>query len=172
MLSRRWFEWVGDVGGDGSLSDARAVEAAARHGPARPIPDRQAVVREDARRRAERAYRRDRGLSDRRCGGSRLSRQTSRNRALFLSRGHAYVYLAYGMSYMLNVSSETVGVGAGVLIRALEPLDGIASMQRNRARSEPARPGARARTSRCCARCRSSSGRHRPLPEGSLAARA
>ena len=57
---------------------------------------------------------------------------TSRNRALFLSRGHAYVYLAYGTSFMLNVSSEAVGVGAGVLIRALEPLDGIASMQRNR----------------------------------------
>ncbi len=57
---------------------------------------------------------------------------TSRNRALFLSRGHAYVYLAYGTSYMLNVASEASGVGAGVLIRALEPLDGIASMQRNR----------------------------------------
>src|SRR5271166_5524448 len=46
--------------------------------------------------------------------------------------GHAYVYLAYGSSYMLNVSSETLGVGAGVLIRALEPRDGIAIMQRNR----------------------------------------
>jgi len=54
------------------------------------------------------------------------------NRALFLSRGHAYVYLAYGVSYMLNVSSEAAGVGAGVLIRALEPLEGIAAMQRNR----------------------------------------
>ena len=57
---------------------------------------------------------------------------TPRNRALFLSRGHAYVYLAYGTSYMLNVSSEAVGVGAGILIRALEPLDGIPAMQRNR----------------------------------------
>lgn len=57
---------------------------------------------------------------------------TPRNRALFLSRGHAYVYLAYGTSYLLNVSSEKVDVGAGVLIRALEPLDGIALMQRNR----------------------------------------
>jgi len=57
---------------------------------------------------------------------------TPRNRALFLTRGHAYVYLAYGTSWMLNVSSEAAGVGAGVLIRALEPLEGISSMERNR----------------------------------------
>ncbi len=57
---------------------------------------------------------------------------TPRNRALFLERGHAYVYLAYGTSFMLNVSSETSGVGAGVLIRAIEPTDGITIMQRNR----------------------------------------
>ncbi len=57
---------------------------------------------------------------------------TPRNRALFLERGHAYVYLAYGSSFMVNVSSETSGVGAGVLIRAIEPTDGIAIMERNR----------------------------------------
>lgn len=57
---------------------------------------------------------------------------TPRNRALFLEKGHAYVYLAYGSSFMLNVSSETSGVGAGVLIRAIEPTDGITIMQRNR----------------------------------------
>jgi DNA-3-methyladenine glycosylase len=57
---------------------------------------------------------------------------TPRNRALFLERGHAYVYLAYGLSWMLNVSSEAKGVGAGVLIRALEPLEGIAIMANNR----------------------------------------
>jgi DNA-3-methyladenine glycosylase len=57
---------------------------------------------------------------------------TPRNRSLFLERGHAYVYLAYGLSYMLNVSSEAKGIGAGVLIRALEPLEGLAIMQRNR----------------------------------------
>lgn len=57
---------------------------------------------------------------------------TPRNRALFLERGHAYVYLAYGTSFMLNVSSETSGLGAGVLIRAIEPTDGIAIMERNR----------------------------------------
>src|SRR6476660_496241 len=57
---------------------------------------------------------------------------TRRNRSLFLERGHAYVYLAYGRSYMLNVSSEMLGIGAGVLIRALEPLEGIPIMRRNR----------------------------------------
>jgi DNA-3-methyladenine glycosylase len=57
---------------------------------------------------------------------------TPRNRSLFLERGHAYVYLAYGSAYMLNVSSETPGIGAGVLVRALEPLEGIRIMQQNR----------------------------------------
>jgi DNA-3-methyladenine glycosylase len=57
---------------------------------------------------------------------------TMRNRSLFLERGHAYIYLAYGTSFMLNVSSETGGVGAGVLIRAIEPNVGIAIMERNR----------------------------------------
>ena len=57
---------------------------------------------------------------------------TPRNGALFLERGHAYVYLAYGISFMLNVSSETPGVGAGVLIRAIEPTVGITIMQQNR----------------------------------------
>src|SRR5436309_5052640 len=57
---------------------------------------------------------------------------TQRNRSLFLERGHAYVYLAYGISYMLNVSSEKSGIGAGVLIRALEPLEGIPILQHNR----------------------------------------
>ncbi|TPL82915.1 DNA-3-methyladenine glycosylase [Mesorhizobium sp. B2-3-14] len=57
---------------------------------------------------------------------------TQRNRSLFLEAGHAYVYLAYGTSFMLNVSSETKGVGTGVLIRALEPLEGVAIMRLNR----------------------------------------
>src|SRR5579862_9578993 len=57
---------------------------------------------------------------------------TPRNRALFLERGPAYVYLAYGVSFMLNVSSEAPGVGAGVLIRAIEPTDGVAIMKQNR----------------------------------------
>jgi len=57
---------------------------------------------------------------------------TPRNRSLFLDVGHAYVYLCYGTSYLLNVSSEEAGTGAGVLLRALEPLSGIEHMQRAR----------------------------------------
>jgi DNA-3-methyladenine glycosylase len=57
---------------------------------------------------------------------------TRRNRSLFLEHGHAYIYVAYGISYMLNVSSEKEGTGAGVLIRALEPLEGIEVMRHNR----------------------------------------
>jgi DNA-3-methyladenine glycosylase len=64
--------------------------------------------------------------------GHAYRRMTQRNRSLFLQPGHAYVYLAYGISYMLNVSSELAGIGAGVLIRALEPLEGIPIMQINR----------------------------------------
>ncbi len=47
----------------------------------------------------------------------------------FLGPGHAHVDFAYGSSFMLNVTSEVAGVGAGVLLRALEPLEGIDRMQ-------------------------------------------
>jgi len=57
---------------------------------------------------------------------------TPRNRTMFLEPGRAYIYVAYGISNILNVSSEPAGTGAGVLIRALEPLEGIAIMQQNR----------------------------------------
>jgi DNA-3-methyladenine glycosylase len=54
--------------------------------------------------------------------------ETRRNASLFLGRGHAYVHFVYGSSFMLNVTSEAAGVGAGVLLRALEPLQGIDRM--------------------------------------------
>ncbi|HEY1736236.1 MAG TPA: DNA-3-methyladenine glycosylase [Methylovirgula sp.] len=58
--------------------------------------------------------------------------KTVSNQSLFLSKGHAYIYFIYGTSYMCNVSSEGRGTGAGVLLRALEPLNGIALMQERR----------------------------------------
>lgn len=54
------------------------------------------------------------------------------NGSMFLARGHAYVRLTYGLSYMLNMSSELEDVGAGILIRAVEPLEGIAAMEARR----------------------------------------
>jgi len=58
--------------------------------------------------------------------------ETRRNRSLFLERGRAYVYFIYGTAYCLNVSAESRGIGAGVLLRALEPLQGIAGMEKSR----------------------------------------
>jgi DNA-3-methyladenine glycosylase len=70
------------------------------------------------------------GIGD--AAGHAYRGMTPRNRSLFLERGHAYVYLAYGVSFMLNVSSEAPGTGAGVLIRALEPVEGVSIMRQNR----------------------------------------
>lgn len=57
---------------------------------------------------------------------------TPRNRSLFLDRGHAYVYFVYGSHYMLNVSGQRAGIGEGILLRAMEPIDGIDWMERHR----------------------------------------
>jgi DNA-3-methyladenine glycosylase len=54
------------------------------------------------------------------------------NASLFLERGHAYVRLTYGASWMLNMSSEEADIGAGVLIRAVEPLEGLVQMEARR----------------------------------------
>jgi DNA-3-methyladenine glycosylase len=61
---------------------------------------------------------------------------TPRNRSLFLDVGHAYVYLCYGTSYLLNVAGEHPGVGAGVLLRALEPVAGMEHMRKPRGRPQ------------------------------------
>jgi DNA-3-methyladenine glycosylase len=58
--------------------------------------------------------------------------RTARNQSLFLDRGFAYVYFIYGTSYMLNVTAEEHAVGAGVLLRAIEPLEGINLMKKLR----------------------------------------
>jgi DNA-3-methyladenine glycosylase len=62
---------------------------------------------------------------------------TPGNRSLFLDRGHAYVYFTYGSAFMFNVSAEHPGVGGGVLVRAIEPLEGIECMMRRRGTREP-----------------------------------
>jgi DNA-3-methyladenine glycosylase len=62
---------------------------------------------------------------------------TAANHSLFLGKGHAYIYFIYGSHYMCNVAAERRGVGAGVLLRALEPLEGISVMQRRRGKARP-----------------------------------
>jgi DNA-3-methyladenine glycosylase len=58
--------------------------------------------------------------------------ETPSNHSLFLRHGTAYVYFTYGSCFMMNVAGEEAGVGAGILIRAIEPLEGIPLMQRRR----------------------------------------
>jgi DNA-3-methyladenine glycosylase len=57
---------------------------------------------------------------------------TPRIRSMYLDRGHAYIFFNYGAHFMLNVVSEPAGIAAAILIRALEPLEGIELMHRHR----------------------------------------
>ena len=69
---------------------------------------------------------------------------TTRNQPLYGTPGHAYVYLNYGIHWMVNVVTESHGSPAAVLIRALDPVEGVEVMRRRRAR---AAKGRRSRTS-------------------------
>lgn len=61
---------------------------------------------------------------------------TPRNLVLFGPAGHAYVYSIYGQYYCMNISCEKNGLAGCLLLRALEPVVGIAQMARNRGLDE------------------------------------
>ena len=58
--------------------------------------------------------------------------RTERNDAMFQSAGHLYVYFTYGMHHCCNIVCGPSGFGSGVLIRAVEPLSGTATIEKRR----------------------------------------
>jgi DNA-3-methyladenine glycosylase len=61
-------------------------------------------------------------------------RRTARNASMWLDGGHAYVYFTYGLHHCVNIVAQRQGIPTAVLIRALEPVEGLSIMRRRRRR--------------------------------------
>ena len=77
------------------------------------------------------------GVQDR-AAHSYGGRRTPRNAAMWGPAGHAYIYFVYGLHHCMNVVAQHAGRPEAVLIRALEPLEGLERMRTHRAGKVPA----------------------------------
>ena len=75
------------------------------------------------------------GLEDR-AAHTFNGRKSARNQSMYLPGGHAYVYFTYGMHYCLNVVCGAADEGVAVLIRAIQPTEGLAEMRKRRSAAQ------------------------------------
>lgn len=67
---------------------------------------------------------------------ARRGLRSLRNESMYLEGGHAYVYFTYGMHFCVNVVAQEAGIAEAVLLRAAEPIRGIATMRERRPKAK------------------------------------